>query len=294
MNEHDESWTQGWTTKSRTYHFPSEDLCFKTAHMGISWWYHASRTQKHELLLTTRGHSINLSDDRLETQPPSPSPQHVDKGAKRHKLDDEIHHGWWTQTSGVTTRWIHMCALCTQTTPWFSTNNTDCEGCEQSGMDDGETNAFWPDSQPCMACCTPNLFPNTANRHCECGFVKTLWSIIAQANRLTVNGIDTTNTTPISWRHTVPTIIQKKEGRTHGVTWHTVLCIPRHGWDGCSAMTSSPKPFHFLNDLLNVLIWQHMPTPSPSFILPSNTLPFLHTHDRPSFMKSIWSRMNNC
>ena len=33
--------------------------------------------------------------------------------------------------------------------------------------------------------------------HLECRFVKPLWSIIAQANGLTVNGIDTTNTTPI-------------------------------------------------------------------------------------------------
>ena len=33
--------------------------------------------------------------------------------------------------------------------------------------------------------------------HFECRFVKPLWSIIAQANRLTVNGIDTTNTTGI-------------------------------------------------------------------------------------------------
>ena len=34
--------------------------------------------------------------------------------------------------------------------------------------------------------------------HFECRFVKPLWSIIAQANELTVNGIDTTNTTAIS------------------------------------------------------------------------------------------------
>ena len=34
--------------------------------------------------------------------------------------------------------------------------------------------------------------------HFECRFVKPLWSIIAQANRLTVNGIDTTNTIGIS------------------------------------------------------------------------------------------------
>ena len=93
----------------------------------------------------------------------------------------------------------------------------------------------------------------------ECRFVKPLWSINAQGNRLTVNDIDTTNTTPISWRHTVPTAIQKK-GRRHGVTWHTVLCTTRHGWDGCSAMTSSPKPFHFLNASHSAHIWQNMPT----------------------------------
>ena len=34
------------------------------------------------------------------------------------------------------------CALCTQTTPWLSTKNTDCRECEQSGMDEGETNAL--------------------------------------------------------------------------------------------------------------------------------------------------------
>ena len=34
--------------------------------------------------------------------------------------------------------------------------------------------------------------------HFECRFVKPQWSIIAQANGLIVNGIDTTNATPIS------------------------------------------------------------------------------------------------
>ena len=34
--------------------------------------------------------------------------------------------------------------------------------------------------------------------HFECRFVKPQWSITAQANRLSVNGIDTTNTTGIS------------------------------------------------------------------------------------------------
>ena len=36
--------------------------------------------KKHEPLLTTTGHIINLGDDRLETQPtPSPPPQYVDE-----------------------------------------------------------------------------------------------------------------------------------------------------------------------------------------------------------------------
>ena len=34
--------------------------------------------KKHEPLLSTRGHIINLGDDRLETQP-TPTPQHMDK-----------------------------------------------------------------------------------------------------------------------------------------------------------------------------------------------------------------------
>ena len=45
---------------------------------------------------------------------------------------------------------------------------------------------------------TTTHFTNTIVVHFECRFVKPLWSIIAQANRLTVNGIDTTNTAGIS------------------------------------------------------------------------------------------------
>ena len=41
-------------------------------------------------------------------------------------------------------------ALCTQTTPWFSTNNTHCDECEQSDMDENHTNTFWPHSKPRM------------------------------------------------------------------------------------------------------------------------------------------------
>ena len=49
-------------------------------------------------------------------------------------------------------------------------------------------------------------------------------------------------------------------------TWcdmaHSVVYTYRHEWDGCSAMTSSPKPFHFLNASHSALIWQNMPTPT--------------------------------
>ena len=67
-------------------------------------------------------------------------------------------------------------------------------------MDESHTNALSPNSQPCMVCCTPNLSPFTANRQVqvrrknhsgphalECRFVKPLWAIFAQANRLSVN-----------------------------------------------------------------------------------------------------------
>ena len=33
--------------------------------------------------------------------------------------------------------------------------------------------------------------------------------------------------------------------KMHGVTWHTALWMTRHGWDGCSAITSSPKTIVF-------------------------------------------------
>ena len=45
------------------------------------------------------------------------------------------------------------------------------------------------------------------------------------------------------------------------MTWHTVLWMTKHGWDGCSATTSSPKPFHFLNALNSVHTWQDTSTP---------------------------------
>ena len=48
---------------------------------------------------------------------------------------------------------------------------------------------------------------------------------------------------------------------TNSVTWDTVLCTTRHERDGCCATTPSTKSFLFPNDLLNLLIWYHIPAP---------------------------------
>ena len=44
----------------------------------------------------------------------------------------------------------------------------------------------------------------------------------------------------------------------HSIKQHNTM----KPWDGCSATTSSPKPFHFLNASHSAHIWQNMPTPS--------------------------------
>ena len=54
-----------------------------------------------------------------------------------------------------------------------------------------------------------------------------------------------------------------EERKTHGSTWNTVLCTTRHecvmtGVQWHHAQSHCP----FLNELLNVLIWHHMPSPS--------------------------------
>ena len=94
--------------------------------------------KKHEPLLTTC-HIINICDGRLDTQP---TPPHVDKVLNNTHLMMNTHHGWSMETSGVTTSGNMRCALCTQTTPWFSMKNTHCDECEQSGMDENHTNAL--------------------------------------------------------------------------------------------------------------------------------------------------------
>ena len=93
--------------------------------------------------------------------------------------------------------------------------------------------------------------------HFEWRFVKPLWSIIAQADSLWMALTPQHNTYFLKAHGSNH---HSEEGRTHGVTWHTVLCTTRHGWDGCSATTSSPKPFHFLNASHSAHIWQNMPT----------------------------------
>ena len=67
------------------------------------------------------------------------------------------------------------------------------------------------------------------------------------------------------------------KGRTHRVTWHTVLCKCRRGRDGCSATTSSPKPFHFLNASHSAHIWQDVPTTSNWLSLQEHTLAWGHS-----------------
>ena len=67
-------------------------------------------TQMHGHLLTTTGHIINLGDDWLETQPPPL--RHVDKVLNNTLDDENTHHGWLMEISGVATMWTHqMCIV---------------------------------------------------------------------------------------------------------------------------------------------------------------------------------------
>ena len=65
-------------------------------------------SKRHEPLLTTTRHIINLGDYRLDTQP---TPPHMDKGLNNTHLMMKHPHSWWTQTSGVTTRWKHVMCI---------------------------------------------------------------------------------------------------------------------------------------------------------------------------------------
>ena len=67
------------------------------------------------------------------------------------------------------------------------------------------------------------------------------------------------------------------KGRTHRVTWHKMMCKCRRGRDGCSATTSSPKPFHFLNASHSAHIWQDVPTTSNWLSLQEHTLAWGHS-----------------
>ena len=65
------------------------------------------------------------------------SPQHVDKVLNNTLDETPTIVGGYKQQGG------HMrCVLCTQTTSQFSKSNTQCDKCEESGMDDNHTNAL--------------------------------------------------------------------------------------------------------------------------------------------------------
>ena len=207
------------------------------------------------------------------------------------------------QQGGYTT-----CASCTQTIPWISVKNTDCDECEQSGMDENHTNALWPHSQPCMACCTPHLSPCSTNRQVQMWQENdsewcALWVQICETTVVN-HCTNKQNHCEWHWHHNHNTHFLKahcsnhhpEKGRTRSVTWHTVLCTTRHGWDGYSAMTSSPKPFHFLNASHSVHIWQNMPTPSNWSSLQQHTSCDTRSHPCSCWLvgfnsvKSWWNR----
>ena len=146
----------------------------------------------------------------LETQPP-PQPQHVDKVLNNTHLMMNTHHGWLIETSGVTTRWIHaMCiahsnhsvglneqhiVMNVSKVAWMRITQMPCDHTRNQAWRVAHRISFH--AQPTHWCkCGKRM--TVDHVHFECRFVKPLWSIIAQANGLTVNGIDTTNTTGIS------------------------------------------------------------------------------------------------
>ena len=110
-----------------------------------------------------------------------------------------LHHNLEREERGWDTCWFHSvqhepafkpknepCALWTQSTPWLSMKDTDCDECWQSGMDDNHTNALWQHSQPCMACCTPDFTQCTTNGQVEKWEMKhsgpcALWVVIHEA-----------------------------------------------------------------------------------------------------------------
>ena len=109
------------------------------------------------------------------------------------------------------------------------------------------------------------LHPNTTNTvdhvHFECWFVKPLWSIITQAKGLTDNALTPQTQHPFLQ----PTLFHPPLRRKKDTWFDMAHSVVHHqAWvcDGWCAITSSPKPFPFLNDLLNVLIWHHMPSPT--------------------------------
>ena len=156
--------------------------------------------------------SINLGDDRLETQP-TPQ-QHVDKVLNNTHLmmkhtpclvDGNKWCGNKVETCDVHCALIPLYGSQRRTQIVMNVSKVAWTRMRITQMPcDRTRNHAWRvahqislRTQQTDRCkCGKRI--TVGDVHFECRFVKPLWSIIAQANGLTVNGIDTTNTTPIS------------------------------------------------------------------------------------------------
>ena len=160
----------------------------------------------------TLSKSLQTGDNRLETQPLLPQ-QHMDKMLNNTHL--MMKHPPWLVDGNkwcdkVETQDVH-CALIPlhgsqQTTQivmsvskvaWTRVRNTQMPSNQTHNCAWHVAHYISLQTQPTHRCkCGKRI--TVDHVHFECRCVKPLWSIIAQANGLTVNGIDTTNTTAIS------------------------------------------------------------------------------------------------
>ena len=167
--------------------------------------------KRFERLLTRRGRIIPCGDDRLETQP-TPPPR-IANGLLNDthlmfKYPPFLVDGNKWCDNKVETRDVH-CALkplrgsLRRTQIVASVSKVAWTRVRRMPSDQTRNHAWRVAHQISLRTqqtdrCKCGKRITVDDVHFECRFVKPLWSIIAQANRLTVNGIDTTNTTPIS------------------------------------------------------------------------------------------------
>ena len=167
--------------------------------------------KRFERLLTRRGRIIPCGDDRLETQP-TPPPRYANGLLNDTHLMFKyppflVDANKWCDNK-VETRDVH-CALKPlygsqrRTQIVASVSKVAWKRVRRMPSDQTRNHAWRVAHQISLRTqqtdrCKCGKRMTVDDVHFECRFVKPLWSIIAQANRLTVNGIDTTNTTPIS------------------------------------------------------------------------------------------------